>query len=125
MKTALLTEQTRARAVGQLSDALRTRGYQHADVVQLTQEVYREAGKPVPDLAEVDAWLDERGAAVKFTAKLRIDVEVILEAESQEEAEHTADGISLDADAVTVTLNGSRSALPLEVVGVEVMDVRS
>jgi len=59
MKVAMLDVYTRARAVGQLADAVRSLGGQHADVVRLVQEVYAEAGKPVPGLAEIDWWLEE------------------------------------------------------------------
>jgi hypothetical protein len=59
MKTALLMRETRISAVDSLSTGVRVRGGKHADVLRLVQEVYREAGKPVPEVAEIDDWLAE------------------------------------------------------------------
>lgn len=59
MRAALVDVYRRARACGQLADAVRARGGQHADVVRLVQEAHRLAGKPVPGEAEVDWWLEE------------------------------------------------------------------
>ncbi len=59
MRIALTMPETRAAACSQLSDKMRERGHQHADVIKLVQDVYTEAGKPSPAAATVDAWLDE------------------------------------------------------------------
>lgn len=51
--------QGEVRAYGQLSDVVRARGGRYADVLEQVRRIFREAGRDVPEDAEIDAMIYE------------------------------------------------------------------